>query len=288
MYNYHADLYTKHLSPEALETFRKGGYYTQLHKPGFRIVTLNTNFCYTFNFWVVYQPQDFEGHLQWFSDTMYAAERAGEKVWIVGHVPPGGSDCWNVWSIQFLRVINRYQNIILAQFYGHTHNDEFKVFFDSLNGGKPSGSLWIGASVTPYTELNPGYKVFYADGVRENATWQILDHETWIYDLATANEAGADVQPEFYKEYSAREAYGMEGFRPQDLWDFVQRMAVDDELFKLYYRHWFKNSGYDLDDEDCPSSGDISECKFDFLCSIVSTDYTSKHCDMLKALAKNA
>lgn len=38
--------------------------------------------------------------------------------------------------------------------YGHTHNDEFKIFFDdSRTPPQPSGSLWIGASVTPYTGM---------------------------------------------------------------------------------------------------------------------------------------
>jgi sphingomyelin phosphodiesterase len=237
MYNFQADMYENHLTPEALETFRKGGYYTQLHAPGFRIVTLNTNFCYTNNFWILYESIDPEGHLDWFSKTMYAAERAGEKVWILGHVPPGSKDCWSKWSQQFHRIINRYQNIILAQFYGHTHNDEFRIFFDDTKDPpQPTGSLYIGASVTPYTDLNPGYKVFLADGVRLEPTWQILDHETYVYDLLAANEAGASVEPTFYKEYSARESYSLEGFRPNDLWEFVQRMAVDDDLFLTYFK----------------------------------------------------
>lgn len=88
LYGFQADLYRNYLTPQALSTFRTKGYYTQLHKPGFRLVVLNTNFCYTFNFWIVYDAVDPEGQLQWFSNTMYEAERAGEKVWVVGHVPP--------------------------------------------------------------------------------------------------------------------------------------------------------------------------------------------------------
>lgn len=58
MYNFQAVLYENHLEPQALATFRRAGYYTQLHAPGFRIVTLNTNFCYTNNFWIMYQAID--------------------------------------------------------------------------------------------------------------------------------------------------------------------------------------------------------------------------------------
>jgi len=279
-------MYADNLSPDALATFRKGGYYTELHKPGCRIVTINTNFCYTNNFWIIYNAVDPEGHLQWFSDTMHAAEQAGEKVWIVGHVPPGSGDCWSKWSMQFLRVINRYEAIIMAQFYGHTHNDEIRVFFDdSTIVPRPTGSLFIGVSVTPYTDLNPGYKVFYADGERAGATWEILDHETWVYNLQEANEAGLSVPPEYYKLYSAKEAYGLASFRPADLWDFVQRMALDDDLFRAYYKHYYKGSGFDETNGSCPSTGDVSECKFDrLLCGIVQTDYSTKHCNIIKNL----
>lgn len=34
MYNFHGDLYQTQLTAAALATFRRGGYYTQIHKPG--------------------------------------------------------------------------------------------------------------------------------------------------------------------------------------------------------------------------------------------------------------
>lgn len=37
----------------------------------------------------MYEPADPEGQLQWFSDLMLKAEKANEKVMILGHVPPG-------------------------------------------------------------------------------------------------------------------------------------------------------------------------------------------------------
>jgi len=31
----------------------------------------------------------------------------------------------------------RYENTIAGQFYGHTHNDEFIVFYDEINQQRP-------------------------------------------------------------------------------------------------------------------------------------------------------
>jgi len=100
---------------------------------------------------------------------------------------------------------------------------------------RPTGSLYISTSVTPYSYVNPGYKVFLADGARgqNSSTWEIVDHETWIYNVTQANLAGS---PTLFKEYSAKEAFGLKSFRPQDLYDFVVRMAVDNNLFQKFYR----------------------------------------------------
>lgn len=241
VYNALADQFASSLTPEALTTFRQSGYYTQLHKPGFRIITLNTNFCYTLNFWLIHSPEDPEGQLQWFSDTLAEAEENNELVWIVGHVPPGSDDCWYFWGQKYGALINRYEAIIRAQFYGHTHNDEMRIFFDmNENPPRPTGNLYITTSVTPYSYINPGYKVFYTDGADRQdgtkATWEIVDHEAWIYNVTKANIDGVDVTPVLFKEYSAKEEYGLKSFRPTDLYELVVKMAQDDQVFQKYYR----------------------------------------------------
>jgi len=232
MYERLADKFGKDLSPKSLEMFRKVGYYSELHAENFRIVVLNTNFCYLNNFWLFYDPIDPEEHLKWLADTLQEAEDNNEVVWLFGHEPPGFDDCWMIWSNQFHRIVNRYEAIIKSQFYGHTHNDDFKIFFED---DKPTNALWVGASSTPHVGLNPGYKVFFADGVDGNNTWEIIDHETWIYDLEAANDNGEEIEPEWYKEYSFKEAFEMDSLRPGDLYDLVVRMLTDDDLFQKFY-----------------------------------------------------
>lgn len=244
VYDTIAEEFSDVLTQESQVTFREAGYYTQLHKPGFRIIVLNTNFCYTLNFWLLHSPQDPEGQLQWLSSTLYAAEQNNELVWILGHVPPGGDNCWFFWGQKYNQLINRFENIIRGQFYGHTHNDELKVFFDMTSDPpRPTGNLYITTSVTPYSYINPGYKVFYADGVQgannqPRPSWEILDHEAYIYNVTDANLNGASQVPPLFREYSAKEEYGLKSFRPNDLYDLVVRMALDDNLFQKYYRYF--------------------------------------------------
>ena len=233
VYNNLADLFASQLTPDALVTFRKAGYYSISHKPGFRLVVLNTNLCYVLNFWILYESVDPEGQLQWFADTMLEAENNQEKVFILGHVPPGSEECWSVWSAQFNAVVDRFESIIMAQFYGHTHFDDLAIFFSAEEPSRPNNALYIGASVTAYTDLNPGYKVFHVDAAdTATATWEIVDHETYIYNLTAANLNN----PSWFKLYSAKEAYGLESLRPKHLYEFVIRMAEDDQLFQKFYK----------------------------------------------------
>lgn len=49
LYRLAADLWSHWLPAEAEETILRGGFYTVLARPGFRIIALNNNVCYTFN-----------------------------------------------------------------------------------------------------------------------------------------------------------------------------------------------------------------------------------------------
>lgn len=71
---------------------------------------------------------------------------------------------------QLTTFFNRYESTITAQFFGHTHFDEFELFYDTQNLGRPVGIAYVGPSVTPYYDLNPGYRIYYVDGDREHST----------------------------------------------------------------------------------------------------------------------
>jgi sphingomyelin phosphodiesterase len=177
--------------------------------------------------------------LQWFIYELQNAEFNGEKVHILGHIPPGHPDCLKVWSRNYYAIISRYESTITAQFFGHTHFDEFELFYDTQDLGRPVSIAYIGPSVTPYYDLNPGYRIYYVDGDREHSTRAVLDHETWVMNLKEANLYD---YPIWEKLYSTQAAYNLPSLRPED-WDvFVNNLAEDQTSFDLYYKHYWKNS----------------------------------------------
>lgn len=58
-------------------------------------------------------------------------------------------------SILFILYI-RYESTITGQFFGHTHVDEFQMFYDEETMTRPLGVAFIAPSVTTYINLNPG------------------------------------------------------------------------------------------------------------------------------------
>lgn len=53
-------------------------------------------------------------------------------------------------------ILFRYESTITGQFFGHTHKDEFEMFYDETDKTRPLGVAFIAPSVTTYINLNPG------------------------------------------------------------------------------------------------------------------------------------
>lgn len=224
------------LPASASPTVLRGAFYSVLARPGFRIISINTNFCSYLNFWQFLAPDDPSSQLKWLVYELQQAESNNEKVHIIGHIPPGYSDCSKVWSRNFNKIVQRFEYTITAQFFGHTHYDEFKVSYDLDDVTHPVGVSYISPSVTPWSSLNPGYRIYYVDGDHDTTTRQVIDHETWVMDLQQANLLSLD-NPTYYQLYSARYAYNMKSLRPAD-WDKVIKDFSDDpNLFNQYYTY---------------------------------------------------
>lgn len=50
----------------------------------------------------------------------------------------------------------RFEGTIAGQFFGHTHVDEFEMFYDEETLTRPVSIAFIAPSVTTYINLNPG------------------------------------------------------------------------------------------------------------------------------------
>ncbi|SMY28445.1 unnamed protein product [Zymoseptoria tritici ST99CH_1A5] len=188
------------------------GAYSMKNHYGLRMITFNSDFWYhsnILNFINTTNP-DVSGTFQFVIDELQAAEDAGERVWLFAHVLSGwdGSNPMPNPTNLFYQIVERYSPHVIANiFFGHTHEDQFEIFYAN-NGTNQSCSTalntaWIGPSVTPLTNLNSGFRMYTVD----TGTFDIHDAYTFTADVSSFSNL-TTTGPVFSLEYSTREAYG--------------------------------------------------------------------------------
>ncbi|KAJ8939969.1 hypothetical protein NQ318_006150 [Aromia moschata] len=168
LYTTIADQWKRWLPEATSNTILRGGFYSVLLKPGFRLISLNTNYCHSLSWWLLVNSTDPAKELKWLINELQEAENKNEKVHLIGHIPPGSSDCMKVWSRNFYSIVDRFQATISAQFYGHSHADEFEVFYETAEYSRPTSVAYLGPSVTTYENYNPAYRIYYLKETMNN------------------------------------------------------------------------------------------------------------------------
>ncbi|XP_051971914.1 sphingomyelin phosphodiesterase-like [Xyrauchen texanus] len=279
LYDTMAKEWAQWLPEDALETIRRGGFYTAEIERGLRVVSLNMNFCARENFWLMVNSTDPADQLQWLVRILQEAENKGEKVHIIGHIPPGL--CLSSWSWNYYHIVNRYESTITGQFFGHTHCDEFQMFYDEETLSRPLSVAFIAPSVTTFENLNPGYRVYYIDGNHPGSSRMVLDHETFILNLTLANNqperpaipTKPDPNPSWTLLYRASEAYGFSTLFPTDLDHLIKVFLNEDHVFQQFW--YFYHKGYVS--EPCTDT-----CKKTLICFLHSgRDDLLTQCDVL-------
>lgn len=181
------------------------------------------------------------GMFQWLYDVLLAAEANGELVHIVSHAPPGDHSSVSGFGRNFNRVLDRFANTVMAHFYGHTHNDEFELYYDYETNTVPISVGFVCPSVTTYTGLNPSYRIYHMDGPYERASMRIIDMETFVMDMTKANREEVEA-PSYYKLYEARKDLGMENLFPEDYDKLARRLVADDALYAKFFRYFNSDS----------------------------------------------
>ncbi|CAF0981469.1 unnamed protein product [Rotaria sordida] len=257
------------LSADTRESILQGAFYTTIVRPGLRLISLNMNYCAQENFWLFINSTDPLNQLQWFIQWLQYAEDHEEKVHIIGHHPP--NSCLTAFSWNYYKIVNRYENTIAGQFFGHIHADEFTVFYDEIDQKRPVSIAYIGPSVTTYSHLNPGYRIFTIDGNYPGSSYWVLDHRTVIMNLTATNLYNQTI---FLDEYNARDAYEMKYLFPNDWNDLIERLQndIDGPLMSLIYKYSRKSQSTDCD----------HDCRRALLCKLKSARFEDPHaCDSI-------
>jgi hypothetical protein len=181
-------------------TYPSGGYYfAELFGKKLRVIVLNSNsFVEGSPTW-----SGAGAELSWLSQQLQAAQTAGEKVWILMHVPPGVNsqytaqvaavpsevnedDVSMMWDAtlqqSFLSILQQYSGEVTMMLAGHTHMDEFRILSSS---GASVGVLEQLPGISPCFGNNPAYKVITV----AQRTLTPVDYQSFDYDLGAMPSA---------------------------------------------------------------------------------------------------
>uniref|UniRef100_A0A8C3R779 Sphingomyelin phosphodiesterase acid like 3A n=1 Tax=Cyanoderma ruficeps TaxID=181631 RepID=A0A8C3R779_9PASS len=276
VYNAVADFWKPWLSDEAINTFRKGGFYTQLFESSnshqaLRIISLNTNLYYSPNS-VTVNITDPANQFAWLEEILETSSQKKEKVYIIGHVPVGylpyarnTTAIREYYNERLVKIFRRYSSVIAGQFFGHTHRDSIMVLLDEEE--KPVNSLFVAPAVTPVKDVwqmesnNPGVRLYQYDLL----DYSLLDLWQFYLDLRDANEKN---ESNWKLEYILTKTYGIEDLKPESLHEMAKQLSMPHStLFEQYYSNYIVS--YDktiLCEEGCKT------CQ---VCAIRYLDYSS-------------
>ncbi|TFK72486.1 sphingomyelin phosphodiesterase [Pluteus cervinus] len=216
------------------------GSYSVVH-PGtnLRIISINTGYWYKHNFWLYDSNElqyDPNGILEFVVQELQTAEDEGQRAWIIAHMAPGHVDAMSDQSNYFDQIMQRYQNTIAGQFYGHSHHDEFAIAYSNYTNRSEATAMNVGLiapSLTPRSG-QPAFKLYDVDP----DTYEILD--VHVYS-ANYTDPSFQREPQWNLHYSVRDAYGsVTGLQADDVlgpafWHrLTEAFEEDDDLFNLF------------------------------------------------------
>ncbi|XP_015248479.1 PREDICTED: acid sphingomyelinase-like phosphodiesterase 3a [Cyprinodon variegatus] len=271
IYKAAAALWKPWLDAEALSTLSQGGFYSQLVKPGLRLVSLNTILYYGPDK-VTSNMTDPAGQFEWLENVLQKAAQSQEKVYIIAHVPVGYLPfVRNVTAIRerhnerLVSIFRKYSHVVAGQFYGHTHRDSIMVLLDEQ--GEPVNSLFVSPAVTPIKNFlepysnNPGFRMY----LYNNEDFSMKDIWQYYLNLTEANEKQ---KSDWRLEYVMTEAFGLKDLQPKSLLQLgLSFLLPQAKAFDQYFSHFMVSYDNRI---TCDGS-----CKVNQVCAVLYLDQKS-------------
>ena len=264
------------------------GAYSYVTSWGLKVISINTDFWFTdniFNFYDTTNP-DPSGVLTFLAEELQKSEDAGQRAWVIGHVPSGYDVSRTLPnpSALFYSIVVRFSPATIAGvFFGHTHKDQLMIYYDYLSssavahpaGGsgvlrnttlvdfsKPLMVGYIGPSITPLAGNNAGWTLYEVDSV----TFEVVNSQTYIANVSDSNSWTV---PEWKLEYDAKATYAPSGWpatAPMNatFWhEVTENMLSNIGLVETYNLYETKSS---VATESCSTTA----CARQMVCSIRS------------------
>jgi sphingomyelin phosphodiesterase len=225
-----SDMWKPWLDEKALETFKNYSYYSMVNKEqNVKVIAMDTQACDTEDFFLIRDPSDPMHELEWLRKELYESEAANQGVFILGHIPPGDSVCYDQWSSRYRALIDRFTNTVRGQFFGHTHHDHFQVI-RSFADNSPVGVAIIAPAFTTFSYLKPSFRIIEVD----SETNVPVDFHQYRLDLDKYNNNPALTTLEWDLAYSFVEQYGLKDMSFDSFDKLADQIKSDKDVARLF------------------------------------------------------
>ncbi len=228
-----------------LRDFAAGGYYNVplAHVPHTRLVVLDDVYSSTSYLTCSGKPDPAPAaaQLAWLQTQLTAARDHHERVWVLGHIPPGVNLyasasklmtlCMGSQPKMFLgsekleEVLAENADVIRLALFGHTHADEMRLLLPERTTDNEQRStlplgvpLKITASITPLNGNHPSFTLATIDP----AAATLVD-----YTVVVASNPLGDATTTWAPSYTYSEAYHQPGFDSTALRTLISAFQAD-------------------------------------------------------------
>jgi sphingomyelin phosphodiesterase acid-like 3 len=175
--------------------------------------------------------------MSWLQQQLAQARQADERVWVMGHIPPGIDPystaskfrdvCGGQAPVRFLSsgkmadLIVEYADVVRLGIFAHTHMDEMRLLEPEASGGQTAeghgAAIKIVPSISPVDGNNPSFTI-----ARVNPSSAMLENYEVI---AASNQTG--IATSWAKEYDFGRTYHEAEFSPSAVRKLIDEFRID-------------------------------------------------------------
>lgn len=224
-------------------------YYRELPGTALAIISPNT-LLYSYYLNPQNNFSDPCGQFVWMRTTLSIARTHHRKVYIVAHIPPNLENWRLPYIAPFRQILNDFSDVVVAQFYGHTHRT-------SMGAMSPfSAPFFTGGPLSRISYTNPSYSILRVDptsfAVKEitqryllAGTWRWVEGESFVATL------------------------GMRSLSSISIIQYAKAMLTNRTMFDQYYT--MLNGGYVNPKVRCND-----ECWRNYVCEMIAFTKSEK------------
>jgi sphingomyelin phosphodiesterase acid-like 3 len=223
---------------KALADFRAGGYYSVMMAAPMR----NTRLIVLNDIFMSQKYATCGGHqdtapaaaqLAWLQSELAAARQHNQRVWVMGHIPPGvdiystfrkmRNVCANEEPVMFLssdqlgNVLVENADVVRLGIFAHTHMDELRLLEPKSGVKGAEVAIKMVPSISPVDGNNPSFTVARIDTVLA----ELADYKV----IAASNQTGVDTS--WSEEYDYARTYHQAVFSPAALDRLIEEFQAD-------------------------------------------------------------